>query len=424
MFYKLCNQKWKDAMVKTKSFSISKALVVEAFKRVKANAGAAGIDDQSIRDFEKNLKDNLYKIWNRMSSGSYFPPPVKAVEIPKGNGGKRVLGIPTVGDRVAQMVVKLYIEPDIDKCFHQDSYGYRPGRSAHQGLEVTRQRCWKYAWVIDLDVKGFFDNMDHDLTMKALRHHVQEKWILMYVERWLKAPIVTKDGKKVERDKGTPQGGVISPLLANLFMHYAFDMWMDQKYPGNPFARYADDAVIHCRTKQEAEEVLSTLQARLGECHLELHPEKTKIVYCKQENRPDDHEHISFDFLSYTFRPRRVRTQKGKVFLGFIPAISGKAKKRIRKVVQEWKLPTRTGMAIEEIARWVNPIVRGWIHYYGKYHRSSLYHLTHYIEYKLSLWACKKYKRLKRNRNNGRKWLRRIRKGQLGPTFAHWAFVP
>ncbi len=410
-------------MNEAKSFSISKALVFEAFKQVKVNKGAAGIDNQSIKDFERNLKDNLYKIWNRMSSGSYFPPPVKAVEIPKGNGGKRVLGVPTVADRVAQMVVKLYIEPEIDRCFHKDSYGYRPGKSAAQALAVTRRRCWDYDWVIDLDVKGFFDNMDHELTMKALTRHVQEKWILLYVERWLKAPMINQEGIKIERQKGTPQGGVISPLLANLFMHYTFDKWLEIHYPHNPFERYADDAVIHCRTKEEAEKLLDALKKRMRECFLELHPEKTKIVYCKDANRKGDHNNISFDFLGYTFRPRRSCTKRGKIFLNFTPAISGKAKKRIKEVIREWKLPSHTRMTLEDIARWVNPQIRGWINYYGKFYRSALYHLADYIEYKLCLWAMNKYKRLNGLREQARKWLRRIRKGQLRPHFTHWEFI-
>lgn len=422
---KLYNHKWEDTLEKVKSFSISQASVLEAFKRVKANRGAAGIDDQSIRDFEKNLKDNLYKIWNRMSSGCYFPPPVKAVEIPKGNSGEvRTLGIPTVSDRVAQMVVKLHIEPEIDRCFHLDSYGYRPGKSAHQALAVTRKRCWDYDWVIDLDVKGFFDNMDHELTMKALRHHVSEKWILLYVERWLKAPMINQDGTKVERDKGTPQGGVISPILANLFMHYAFDTWLTRQHPNNPFARYADDAVIHCRTKREAEQLLGALEIRMKECHLELHPEKTKIVYCKNANRREDYEIVSFDFLGYTFCPRRSCNRKGKIFLNFTPAISENAKKKIKAEIRGWKLPSRTGMKLEEIAKWINPKVRGWINYYGKFNRSALYHLTDHIEYKLCLWASRKYKRLGGLREKGRNWLRRIRKGQHGPRFAHWTFLP
>lgn len=266
--------------------------------------------------------------------------------------------------------------------------------------------------------------MDHDLTMRALRHHVSEKWILLYVERWLKAPMINQEGQKIERHKGTPQGGVISPLLANLFMHYAFDMWMDRQYPHNPFERYADDAVIHCRSKQEAEELLSALRVRLGECHLELHPKKTKIVYCKDANRRDDHDDISFDFLGYTFRPRRSCNRKGQIFLNFTPAISRSATKRIKAAIRGWELPSRTGMALEGIFHWINPQVRGWINYYGRFNRSALYHLTDHIENKLCLWACRKYKRLRRLREKGRKWLRRIRKGQLGPRFAHWAFVP
>jgi len=411
-------------MSESKSFSISKELVLEAYRKVKANRGAAGIDKQSLEDFERNLKDNLYKIWNRMSSGTYFPSPVKAVEIPKGGTGKRMLGIPTVADRVAQMVVKLYIEPQVDICFHEDSYGYRPMKSAEQALAVTRGRCWKYDWVIDLDVKGFFDNMDHDLTMKAVRHHVEEKWILLYVERWLKAPIVMRNGEKVERQKGTPQGGVISPLLANLFMHYVFDKWMERHYPRNPFARYADDAVIHCRTKQEAESLLEALRDRFRECFLELHPEKTKIIYCKDgKRRRDDHDNITFDFLGYTFKPRRSRTRSGKIFLNFSPAMSVKARKRIKERIREWELPSRTGMTLEMIAIEINPQVRGWINYYGKFYRSSIYRVMEYVEYKLCMWARRKYKRLRGSKEQARRWLGRIRKGQRGLFFVHWEFV-
>jgi len=411
-------------MDEIKSFNISKALVLEAYHKVRANRGAAGIDEQSLKDFERNWEDNLYKIWNRMASGSYFPPPVKAVEIPKGNGGKRVLGVPTVADRVAQMVAKLYIEPSIDVCFHEDSYGYRPRKSAEQALAVTRERCWKYDWVIDLDVKGFFDNMDHDLTMKALKHHTEEKWVILYVERWLKAPMVMMDGEKVEREKGTPQGGVISPLLANLFMHYAFDKWMERNYPGNPFARYADDGVIHCRTKEDAENLLYALKSRLSDCFLELHPEKTKIIYCKDGSRQkDDHDNISFDFLGYTFQPRRSRTKRGKIFLNFSPAISGKAKKKIKEEIRKWELPSRIGVDLETIAREINPQVRGWINYYGKFYRSALYRVIEYIEYKLCMWARKKYKRLRSSKEQARLWLGRIRERQRSQLFVHWNFA-
>lgn len=412
-------------MDETKSFNISKALVYQAFKAVKTNRGAAGVDEESIQDFAENLEDNLYKIWNRMASGCYFPPAVKAVEIPKANGGKRVLGIPTVGDRIAQMVVKLHIEPLIDRQFHNDSYGYRPGKSAEHALAVTRKRCWKYDWLIDLDIKGFFDNMDHSLTMKALSHHATDKWVLLYVERWLKAPMATTDGQLVQREKGTPQGGVISPLLANLFMHYAFDKWMERNYPQNPFARYADDGVVHCKTKEEAVQLLEALKKRMQECLLELHPDKTKIIYCRDEDRQDsDHENISFDFLGYTFRPRRSRTKLGKIFVNFSPAMSGKAKKRVKEEIRKWNLPARSGLELQSIAKMINPKVVGWINYYGKFYRSALYEVTEYIEYKLCIWARKKYKRFKESKEQARQWLGRIRKRQRGPKlFAHWNFT-
>jgi RNA-directed DNA polymerase len=270
---------------KTKSFLISKLTVWDAYKRVKANKGSAGYDHQSINDFEKDLKDNLYKIWNRMSSGSYFPPPVLRVEIPKGDGKTRPLGIPTVSDRIAQMVVKMVLEPGLEKHFHPDSYGYRPNKSAAQAVDLARKRCWQYDWVIDLDIKGFFDNIDHNLMMLAVKKHTQEKWILLCVERWLKAPVIMPDGSMEERNLGTPQGGVISPLLANLFLHYAFDVWLSRKYPRNPFERYADDAIIHCQTEEEAMSIKEVLEVRMKRCGLELHPDKTKIVYCTDDKR-------------------------------------------------------------------------------------------------------------------------------------------
>lgn len=288
-----------------KSFDISKRAVADAFQEVKANRGAAGVDDQSIKEFEHNLKGNLYKIWNRMASGSYFPPPVKAVTIPKKSGGERVLGVPTVSDRIAQTVVKKHLEPLLEVVFHEDSYGYRSGKSAHQALEVTRKRCWWHDWVLEFDVRGLFDNIDHGLLMKALRHHTTCKWILLYVERWLRAPLRMEDGELRGRNRGTPQGGVVSPLLANLFMHYVFDHWMTKHFPRLPFCRYADDGLIHCRSQKQAYLVLESLERRFLECGLEIHPEKTKVVYCKDSQRRQDHECVSFDFLGYTFQPRR-----------------------------------------------------------------------------------------------------------------------
>jgi RNA-directed DNA polymerase len=272
-------------MSEAKPFGISQWEVWEAYKRVKANQGAAGVDEQSIADFEKRLQDNLYKIWNRMSSGSYFPPPVRTVKIPKANGGERKLGIPTVSDRIAPMVVKSRLEPEVDPRFHADSYGYRPGKSALEAVGQARQRCWRYDWIIDLDIRGFFDNISHDLLIRAVKKHAQDKWVVLYLQRWLKAPVQEEDGRLVPREKGTPQGGVISPLLANLFLHYAFDRWMAKQYPQVPFERYADDAIVHGRTEAEAQEVREAIAARLRECGLELHPEKTKIVYCKDDDR-------------------------------------------------------------------------------------------------------------------------------------------
>jgi RNA-directed DNA polymerase len=314
-------------MDKTKSYEISKHVVLEAFQRVKANKGAAGMDDESLEAFEANLKNNLYKIWNRMSSGSYFPLPVKAVEIPKKTGGKRILGVPTVADRVAQMVAKIYFEPQVEPHFHPDSYGYRPGKSAADALIITRQRCWKYDWVLEFDIKGLFDNIDHELLLKAVRKHTENPWVILYIQRWLNAPFLMPDGTVKERTKGTPQGGVISPILANLFLHYAFDVWMARNHPDKPFARYADDAVAHCRSRKEAEKLYDSLKKRFANCGLELHPTKTRIVYCKDDDRRGEHPETKFDFLGYTFRPRRSKNKYGKHFVNFTPAVSNKAKK-------------------------------------------------------------------------------------------------
>jgi len=325
-------------MDKTKSYKISKHVVVEAFQRVKANKGAAGIDDESLEAFEANLKNNLYKIWNRMSSGSYFPPPVKAVEIPKKSGGKRVLGVPTVADRVAQMVVKIYFEPTVEPYFHQDSYGYRPGKSAVDVLTVTRQRCWKYDWVLEFDIKGLFDNIDHQLLMKAVRKHTDNPWVILYIKRWLRAPFQMPDGTVKERTSGTPQGGVISPVLANLFLHYAFDVWMDRNHPDKPFARYADDGVAHCRSMKEAEELYESLKDRFAACKLELHPTKTRIVYCKDDDRTGNYPVTRFDFLGYTFRARRSKSRYGKFFINFTPAVSNKAKRAMQKTIRGWRM--------------------------------------------------------------------------------------
>jgi RNA-directed DNA polymerase len=290
---------------------------MQAFKLVKANAGSAGVDNQTLADFELNLKNNLYKIWNRMSSGTYFPPPVKAVPIPKKSGGERILGVPTVADRIAQMVVKLTFEPCVEADFLPDSYGYRPNKSALDAVGITRQRCWQYDWLLEYDIRGLFDNLDHLLLMKAVKKHTDNKWVILYIERWLKTPMQLPDGSLQEKTKGVMQGGVISPVLSNLFLHYVFDIWMKKNYPMIPWCRYADDALAHCKTEQQAQELLSKLKQRFKECGLELHPDKTKIVYCKDSNRKNEYSNTKFEFLGYSFQRRLVKNKENKMFLGF-----------------------------------------------------------------------------------------------------------
>jgi len=397
-------------MTKAKPYAISKRVVWEAYKRVKTNRGAAGVDGESLMAVEKDLKNSLYKIWNRMSSGSYFPPPVRLVEIPKGNtGATRPLGIPTVSDRIAQTVVKMYLEPQVEPYFHPDSYGYRPGKSALDAVGVTRKRCWRQDWVIDLDIKGFFDNLDHDLVMRAVRCHTKSPWILLYVERWLKAPVKREDGSLEERTKGSPQGSVISPLLANLFMHYAFDEWMRRYDPSIQFGRYADDAVIHAKSLLQAERVLIAVRERLKQCGLELHSEKTKIVYCQDSDRRGNHEHTTFDFLGYTFRPRRAKNRWGKPFVSFLPAIGKKAANSIRATIRSWRLGARrNNQSLEKIAKFVNPYVRGWVNYYGRYYKSALTPVLRCLERSLIYWARRKYKRLKGHQRRAAHWLGRV----------------
>jgi RNA-directed DNA polymerase len=405
----------------SKPYCISKHLVLEAWQRVKANQGAAGVDEETIQDFESDLRDNLYCIWNRMSSGSYLPPPVRTVEIPKASGsGKRKLGIPTVGDRVAQMVVKMQLEPALEPLFHNDSYGYRPFKSAHDAVGQCRQRCWRYDWALDLDIKGFFDNLPWDLMMKAVRKHAKDPWVVLYIERWLRAPSRDEQGNLIPRNKGTPQGSVISPLLSNLFLHYALDQWMAKHHPDAPFERYADDAIAHCRTREKAERLREAIIRRLAECGLELNLEKTKIVYCKDDDRRGSHEHEKFTFLGYEFRPRRAKNYKGKFFVSFLPAISPKAATNIRQEIRRWQLRSRADKTITDLANMFNPMVRGWMQYYGKYYRSALYPALRPLDEHLVWWARRKYKKLRGHQRRAAHWLKRIsiREPKL---WAHWA---
>ncbi len=409
-------------MSKSRPFAISEVVVKEAYRRVKANKGAAGVDGETIEEFDKDLEGNLYKLWNRMSSGSYFPPPVRAVEIPKPGGkGVRVLGVPTIADRIAQTVAAMYLEPKVEPIFHPDSYGYRPGRSAKQAVGRCRERCWKTDWVIDLDIKAFFDTIPHSLIMRAVRHHTDLKWILLYVQRWLEAPMQREDGSLVARDRGSPQGSAISPLLANLFMHYAFDSWMQREFPSVGFERYCDDVVVHCVSKAQADYVKAAIGRRLPECGLEMHPEKTRIVYCKDGKRRGPYEPKRFVFLGYEFRARSTRTKDGRRFEGFSPAISPEEGKRIRQEMREWHLSSATGQTLTELARWINPRVQGWINYYGAFYRSELSQSLFLLNEHLVRWAQRKYKRLRGRRGKPWRFLASVANRERD-LFAHWSY--
>jgi len=408
-------------MDKAKPFDIPKREVWEAFKRVKANQGAAGVDGQSIAEFEAALAVNLYKLWNRMSSGSYFPLPVRRVDIPKVDGGTRPLGIPTVADRIAQEVARRYLEPILEPRFHVDSYGYRPGKSAIDAVRTARQRCWRYDWVLDLDVRSYFDSIDWELMLKAVRRHTDCPWALLYIERWLKAPVQMEDGSIVPRTTGTPQGGVISPLLANLFLHYAFDMWMARTYPHIPFERYADDAICHCKSAEEAQALWKALADRLSICKLVLHPEKTKIVYCKDVNRRGDYQNQSFDFLGFTFRARKTVWHGHLYAHGFRPAPSAKALKAISRTMRRWTLHHRSDKSLQDLATIYNPYIQGWINYYGQFYRKQLRPTLMRIDTYLIRWARWKFKRLRGRPKGARDWLVRVRRAN--PTlFSHWRF--
>jgi RNA-directed DNA polymerase len=402
-----------------KPFKIEKRRVYEAYQAVKSNKGAAGVDGQTIEQFEADLKGNLYKIWNRMSSGTYFPPPVRAVSIPKKSGGERILGVPTVSDRIAQMVVKQLIEPDLDPIFLPDSYGYRPRKSALDAVGVTRERCWKYDWVLEFDIRGLFDNIDHELLLRAVRKQVKCNWALIYIERWLKAPM-EQDGIRKERTLGTPQGGVISPILSNLFLHYTFDLWMKRTHPGLPWCRYADDGLVHCRTEQEAEALKAELRARLAECHLELHPTKTKIVYCRDGKRKGTYSNVKFDFLGYCFRPRWIKKSRdNSMFCGFNPAVSPSALKTMRSTIRDLNIRRQTQLSLADIARTLNPLVRGWIEYYGRYAPSALSPMLRYVNQTLVRWAMRKFKRFKAHKIRASRFLQKLVREKMS-LFVHW----
>jgi RNA-directed DNA polymerase len=406
-------------VAQAKSFDVSKREVWDAYKRVKANRGAAGVDGVTMTEFDADLSRNLYRIWNRMASGSYYPPPVKRVEIPKGEGKTRPLGIPTVADRIAQRVVQRRLGPQLEPVFHANSYGYRPGRSAHDALRQARQQCWRHDWVLDLDIKGFFDNLDWTLLMKAVRKHTNCRWVVLYIERWLKAEVVMPDGSVVQRDKGTPQGGVISPLLANLFLHYAFDRWMAVQHPQVPFERYADDVICHCDSQAQALSLWAELEQRMGQCGLQLHPEKTKVVYCADANRRDAHPVKKFDFLGYTFKPRVARNGRGKLFTSFSPGVSDKAATAMRSEIRDWRLQRRSRDSLGELLADFRPVLVGWVRYYGLFNPSCLRRALSTVDDHLVQWVRGKYKTLKLHCQDAWNWLNAL-KARAPTLWPHW----
>jgi group II intron reverse transcriptase/maturase len=413
----------RGSRAETKSIPIAKKMVMAAYKKVRSNKGAAGIDDETIEMYKEHLEDNLYILWNRMSSGSYFPVSVLEVEILKDDGKrKRKLGIPTVNDRVAQQVIKSYLEPRFEALFSLKSYGYRPLKCAHQAVEQVRKNVRRYHWVIDMDISGFFDNMSHELLQKAVERHVKEKWAKMYITRWLQATIEDRKGNKRQRDgKGTPQGGVISPLLSNLFLHYAFGRWFEITYPALTFVRYADDLVVHCNSQREAEEVLEAIKKRLGECRLELNEQKTKIVYCKKDHRKEKYKPVKFDFLGFGFQPRPSLTKEGEIFLGFDCAISRKSEHKIAEIIRKTRFHRRTDLSIYHIAEFFNPKIRGWLNYYGKFRMNMLMRIFRIFNWRLIKWAARKYKRFKRSMYKAGDWLRNLAKCYPG-LFIHWQY--
>jgi RNA-directed DNA polymerase len=405
----------------TKPFDISKWEVWRAYQKVKDNKGAPGVDGVSLEEFEKDLSNQLYRIWNRMSSGSYFPPPVKAVPIPK-KGGVRTLGVPTIADRIAQTVVAERLGPRMEEIFHADSYGYRPGRSAIDAVRTCRRRCWEHDWVIDLDVAKFFDTCPHDLILKAVEANTDQKWILLYVKRWLVAPLQHPDGTLQVRDRGTPQGSAVSPCLANLFLHYAFDAWMARTWPSVRFERYVDDAVVHCASQRQALVVQASIAARMAEVGLELHPTKTKVVYCRDSNRRGGHDNISFDFLGYTFRARAaVNKRTNTEFSSFAPAISRDKLVDKGREVRSWRIHRHVNDDLADLAERINPIVRGWMTYWGHFHRAHMYGLLQRINAYLMRWARKKYRRLRSRKRLQVWWADLV--ARAPNLFAHWAWV-
>ena len=406
---------------KTRSIPITKEMVWKAYRKVKSNRGSAGVDRVSMSAFDKDLDHQLYKIWNRLSSGSYFPPPVREVEIPKKDGRTRKLGIPTVGDRIAQQVIKSYIEPVLEAVFHESSYGYRPLRSAHHALKAVRENVRGYAWVVDMDIKSFFDEVDHELLLSGLERHVEEGWVKLYVRRWLESPVEERSGRLRKRPgRGTPQGGVISPLLANLFLHYALDQWMSAKHPGVPFVRYADDVIVHCNSESESRAILESIRGRLEACKLRLHEGKTQLVYCQDYRREKKHYKKKFDFLGFSFQPRPYKSQRGGgMFLGYGCAISASSKKRILSEIRGTNFHRCSTSTIEDVSQMLNPKLSGWVNYFGEFGKQELQRVFRKFHQRLVKWLLKRYKSLKGSIKRGYAYLKQLQRGNSG-LFYHW----
>ncbi|WP_199233774.1 group II intron reverse transcriptase/maturase [Pedobacter sp. HMWF019] len=403
----------------TKAHPITKRMVLDGYKQIRANGRAAGVDGVSLDEFAKDLKGNLYKLWNRMTSGSYYPKSLREKKIDKGGGKFRSLGIPCVEDRIAQSVMKTYLEPLAEPTFHEDSYGYRPKRHAHQAIKKAYLRGYRRCWILDIDIRSFFDTIDHELMMKAVKRYTQEKWVLMYIERWLKGGMLMEDGTMIKKEEGSGQGSVISPLLSNIYLHFVFDKWMQKNYPDIMFERYCDDIIVHCDYKRRAIQLKRTIAERFEGCKLEMNVDKTQIVYCKRPGNKGRivHEKSSFDFLGYTFKPRLWATPYGMAVLT-MPTMSTKAKKRIAKEIRDWKLHFTTG-TIQRLARIINPKTRGWINYYCEFGKWGTTGLWRDLNFKLTRWVMGQ-KGIGFRRAH--KWLKRVYAVQPN-LFAHWGIV-
>lgn len=406
----------------TRLLPITKEQVLGAYQEVRKHGKTAGVDNVTLDDYEINRGDHLYKVWNRMRSGSYFPPAVRRVEIPKSDGKKRKLGIPTINDRVAQTVIKGIVEPKVEPHFHKNSFGYRPARNAHQAIKQATEQSWQKAWVVDLDIESFFDNMGHERLMEVLSQHITERYVLMYIERWLKAPIEHEDGKLEYPTKGSPQGGVISPLLANVYLHHAYDQWMSKNHEGVEFERYADDIVVHCHTKEEAEQLLEAIRARMQEWGLRLHPEKTQIVHCKRTGREGNHRKVSYDFLDFRFKPKRAKNRKtGEIFTGYGPSkISGKTLKKMLGTLRT-RINRQVIGGLVELSTSLMAPMRGWINYFGSIDMRILKPLMLALHRRLVWWSKHRFKRLTGGDWKAANWLKQIHRDYPN-LFLHWQY--